>query len=319
MKDNKTKAKYDFSIVVPLFNEAESLIELHDRIVAVMRKMRCRYEIIFVDDGSTDDSANVIHALHRSNRNVKFIQFLRNYGKAAALSAGFAAASGRYVVTLDADLQDDPAEIPRLLEKLESGFDVVSGWKKIRRDPLSRRLASKIYNLFTSLFSGIRLHDFNCGLKIYRVEVVKSFKVYGELHRYLPVIAFHNGYRVGELPVQHFPRKYGKSKYGLARFARGAFDLATITFLTRYKMRPLHLFGFIGGVTFLIGTIISAVLVYERLFAHKYLSNRPLLFFGVLLIIVGIQFFSIGLLGEMIASLRQEQDTYIIKNQLGFS
>jgi glycosyltransferase involved in cell wall biosynthesis len=307
----------DVSLVIPFLNEVESLEELHHQIGTVMAGIRRSFEIIFIDDGSTDGSVDIVERLSRRDRRVRLIQFLRNYGKAAALDAGFVAATGRYVVTMDADLQDDPAEIPRLLEKLESGYDLVSGWKKVRHDPLGKRIASKVYNLFTSLFSGIRLHDFNCGLKIYRSEVVKTMRVYGELHRYLPVIAFRNGYRVGELAVQHHPRKYGKSKYGVARFARGAFDLMTITFLTRYKMRPLHLFGLIGGLCFLSGLGLSSWLVYERIFAQKYLSNRPLLFLGVLLIIVGIQFFSIGLLGEMIASLRRNQDTYQIKRCIG--
>jgi len=307
----------DFSLVIPLLNEAESLGELHRQIVAVMAGLRRSFEIIFIDDGSSDDSADIVERLCRKDRRVRLIQFLRNYGKAAALDAGFSAARGRYVVTMDADLQDDPAEIPQLLGKLESGYDLVSGWKKVRHDPLGKRIASKVYNLFTSLFSGIRLHDFNCGLKLYRSEVVKTMRVYGELHRYLPVIAFRNGYRVTELPVQHRPRRYGKSKYGVARFTRGAFDLMTITFLTRYKMRPLHLFGLMGGLCFIIGLGLSSWLVYERIFAHQYLSNRPLLFLGVLLIIVGIQFFSIGLLGEMITSLRRNQDTYQIKRCIG--
>ncbi|HOT95940.1 MAG TPA: glycosyltransferase family 2 protein [bacterium] len=307
----------DFSLVIPCFNEAESLPELYRQITAVMARMQKGYEIIFVDDGSTDESAQVIEALNRSDDRVKLIQFSRNYGKSAALAAGFRAVSGRYVVTMDSDLQDDPEEIPRLLEKLESGFDLVSGWKKVRHDPLTKRLASKVYNYFTSIFSGIRLHDFNCGLKIYRREVIASMRVYGELHRYLPVIAFRNGFRVTELPVRHHARQYGVSKFGMARFARGAFDLMTISFLTRYKMRPLHLFGVIGFICFLGGFFISLLLAYERLFENKYLSNRPLLFLGVLLIIVGVQFFSIGLLGEMITSLRKESDAFLVRRCIG--
>ncbi|HNW59289.1 MAG TPA: glycosyltransferase family 2 protein [bacterium] len=307
----------DFSLVIPCFNESESLRELYRQISAVLQRMQMSYEIIFVDDGSTDASARVIEELHRQDSRVKLIEFIRNYGKSAALAAGFRAVSGRYVVTMDSDLQDDPEEIPHLLAKLESGYDLVSGWKKVRHDPLSKRLASKVYNYFTSVFSGIRLHDFNCGLKIYRREVIASMRVYGELHRYLPVIAFRNGFRVTELPVRHHPRKYGVSKFGMARFARGAFDLMTISFLTRYKMRPLHLFGVIGFLCFLGGFFITVLLAYERLFANKYLSNRPLLFLGVLLIIVGVQFFSIGLLGEMITSLRKESDAFLVRRCIG--
>ncbi len=317
MKTHIEKAPLDFSLVIACFNEEESLGELYDKITAVMRAMSATYEIIFIDDGSIDGSAGVIESLHEKDNRVKLIQFLHNYGKSAALAAGFKLAAGRYVITMDADLQDDPEEIPKLLEKLQQGYDLVSGWKKVRHDPISKRWASKVYNYFTSLFSGIRLHDFNCGLKIYRREVVRTLRVYGEMHRYLPVIAFRNGFRVTELPVRHHARKYGHSKFGVARFARGAFDLLTISFLTRYKMRPLHLFGVLGVLSFLGGFFISLFLAYERIFANKYLSNRPMLFLGVLLIIVGVQFFSIGLLGEMITSLRKDTDAFLVKRCLG--
>jgi len=317
MKTQIEKTPPDFSLVIACFNEEESLPELYDKITAVMRAMSATYEIIFIDDGSFDGSAGVIERLHEKDDRVKLIQFLHNYGKSAALAAGFKLAAGRYVITMDADLQDDPEEIPKLLEKLQQGYDLVSGWKKVRHDPISKRWASKVYNYFTSLFSGIRLHDFNCGLKIYRREVVRTLRVYGEMHRYLPVIAFRNGFRVTELPVRHHARKYGHSKFGVARFARGAFDLLTISFLTRYKMRPLHLFGVLGVLSFLGGFFISLFLAYERIFANKYLSNRPMLFLGVLLIIVGVQFFSIGLLGEMITSLRKDTDAFLVKRCLG--
>jgi glycosyltransferase involved in cell wall biosynthesis len=305
------------SFVIPLFNEKESLEELHRRILQTMEPLKKPFEIIFVDDGSTDGSAEVLERLHRNDPRVKVIQFRRNFGKSAALNAGFRAASGAFVVTLDADLQDDPGEVPKLLQKLEEGYDLVSGWKKDRKDPLSRRLASRVFNFFTYLFSGIRLHDFNCGLKAYRRDVVKSISVYGELHRYIPVVAHKNGFRVTELPVVHHPRKYGRSKFGAARFFRGAFDLLTVTFLTRYSKRPLHLFGFLGILFFLSGTLISAVLAYQRLFLQRYLSNRPVLFLGILLIIVGIQFFSIGLLGEMITAINRDSDGYLIRRTLG--
>jgi glycosyltransferase involved in cell wall biosynthesis len=311
------RREIQFSIIIPFLNEKESLAELYQQISAVMASTRHRYEILFIDDGSTDGSAAVIENLHKSDRRVKLIQFMHNFGKSAALAAGFAAARGRFVVTMDADLQDDPAEIPRLYSRMQEGYDLVSGWKKVRHDPFIKRITSRVYNYFTSIFSGIRLHDFNCGLKMYRREVVKTMRVYGELHRYLPVIAHRSGFKVTELAVQHHPRKFGSSKFGMARFTRGAFDLLTITFLTRYRMRPLHLFGGIGLITFLSGFVISAVLAYERIVHQVYLSNRPILFLGVLLIIVGIQFFSLGLLGEMITSQRKESDLYSIKKCLG--
>lgn len=315
--DSQKEPRIKISLVIPLYNEQESLVELHQKITDIMQEMRHEYEIVFIDDGSTDRSAFIIEDLCAKDRHVKLIQFFRNYGKSAALAAGFAAVKGEFVVTMDADLQDDPSEIPQMLAKLEEGFDLVSGWKKKRYDPLSKRFASKIYNFFTSMVSGIRLHDFNCGFKMYRHQVVKTMSVYGELHRYLPVIAHRNGFRVTEIPVRHHARKYGSSKYGISRYMRGAFDLLTITFLTRYKMRPLHLFGILGLLSFFAGTIISIYLAYERLFLGRYLSNRPLLFLGVLLIIVGVQFLSLGLLGEMITSLRKDSDAFLVKRCVG--
>lgn len=306
------------SIVVPFYNEEESLKELCEKIQIVVHKMDLDYEIIFVDDGSADQSSSIVEELQKNDQHVKLVQFRKNYGKSAGLAAGFNASSGDIIITMDADLQDDPNEIPNLMNKLNEGFDLVSGWKKTRRDPFSKRTASKVYNFFTSVFSGIRLHDFNCGLKAYRAEVIKTIHVYGELHRYLPVIAHHNGFKVTELPVTHHERKYGKSKFGVARFTRGAFDLLTITFLTRYNKRPLHLFGLIGLLSFFIGSVISMVLAYQRIFHKMFLSNRPLLFLGILLIIVGIQFITLGLLGEMITAQRKDSDGYIIKRTLGF-
>jgi len=318
MSNDVVKVSPDISVVIPLYNEQDSLRELHDKIVTVMQSHDFSYEILFIDDGSTDSSVSVIEELVDKNNRVKLLQFRKNYGKSAALAAGFEYARGRYVITMDADLQDDPDEIPNLVDRLKEGYDLVSGWKKVRHDPLIKRWTSKIYNFFTSVFSGIRLHDFNCGLKAYRLDVVKSMHVYGEMHRYLPVLAHNNGFRVTEMPVKHFERKHGKSKFGVARFARGAFDLMTVTFLTKYKKRPLHLFGLFGVLTFLTGFVISLILVYQRLFLHQYLSNRPLLFLGVLCIIVGLQFFSIGLIGEMIISVRHENETYLIKRAEGW-
>ncbi|MBN2029047.1 glycosyltransferase family 2 protein [bacterium] len=306
------------SIVIPLYNEMESLPELHSQITQVCEKNNIPFEVIYVDDGSTDDSFRILEAIHQRDSRTKVIQFRKNFGKSEALSAGFSVAKGNMIVTMDADLQDDPAEIPRLIAKLNEGGDLISGWKRKRRDPLTKKIPSRLFNRITSFMTGIRIHDFNCGLKIYRREVIDSIqmKVYGELHRFLPVIAHQNGFIVKELPVTHHPRKYGKSKFGLGRFARGAFDFLTINFLTRYQNRPLHLFGIVGSLFFIAGFIISAILTYEKWVLDKDLSNRPLLFLGVLLIIVGMQSISIGLLGEMITALRNENDQSHIKRHL---
>lgn len=312
------KSIYDISVVVPLYNESESLIELTDKVSSAISGMKKNFEIIFVDDGSDDNSSDVIDELHAKDPRVKLIQFRKNLGKSAALAVGFAHCQGRYVVTIDADLQDDPEEIPSLIAKLEQGYDLVSGWKKNRKDPFTRKLASRIYNYVTSIISGIKLHDFNCGLKAYRREVVESLDIYGELHRYLPVLANWQGFRVTEAIVKHHPRKYGKTKFGARRYTRGFFDLLTVTFLTRYKKRPLHLFGGIGMLFFLAGVVISGILAYQRIFAHKYLSNRPLIFLGILLIIIGIQFVSIGLIGELITESKQSHDIYSIRKKIGW-
>ncbi|MCJ7813393.1 glycosyltransferase family 2 protein, partial [bacterium] len=262
------KNNISLSIVIPLYNERESLPELHKQICQVCEENKITFEIIYIDDGSTDDSFHILEEIHRKEPRVQVIQFRKNFGKSDALSAGFSVAGGEMIITMDADLQDDPAEIPKLILKLNEGFDLVSGWKKKRKDPLTKKIPSFFFNRITSMITGIRIHDFNCGLKIYRREVTEfvKLKVYGELHRYLPVIAFQNGFHVGEIPVIHYPRKYGKSKYGLTRFARGAFDFLTINFLTRYQKRPLHLFGILGVIAFIVGFIISGILTYEKLF-----------------------------------------------------
>jgi len=306
------------SVVIPLFNEAASLAELHDKITEVINRLRLRAEIIFVDDGSTDDSFEKLRQLQRRDRRVRVIQFRRNYGKAAALAAGFASAQGNSIVTMDADLQDDPEEIPHLLEELRKGYDLISGWKKRRHDKFSKRFASKIFNTVTGFFTGVKLHDINCGLKAYRREVTDNIRVYGQLHRFLPVLAQKEGFRIGEAEVKHHPRKYGKSKFGLSRYTSGLFDLVTVLFLTRYTRRPLHLFGLGGLISFMLGFGISAYLSYERLFNQRYLTNRPLLFLGLLLLIVGVQMISFGLLGEMLAATQNQTPNYGIKAELGF-
>ncbi|RMD94962.1 MAG: glycosyltransferase [Calditrichaeota bacterium] len=307
------EGKVKLSLVVPLYNEVESLHELHSRISEVLCTLQKPAEIIFVDDGSTDGSFQVLKELHQKDRRIRVVQFRRNYGKSAALAVGFQHARGEVIVTLDADLQDDPQEIPRLLAKLEEGYDLVSGWKKKRRDRFIKRWTSRIFNRVTSLLTGIKLHDINCGLKAYRREVTESIKVYGQLHRFLPVLAHWERFRVGEIEVQHHPRKYGKTKFGPSRFFAGFFDLITVLFLTRYTRRPLHLFGLAGLISLVAGLLINGILAYQRIFHQKYLSNRPLLFLGILLVIVGVQLFSIGLLGEMITESRKDRMEYLIK------
>lgn len=305
------------SIVVPLYNEVESLLELIPRLEAVATQVAgSAYEIWLIDDGSTDGSFEVIRRFHARNPRIRGIRFRRNYGKSAALAVGFAEACGEYVVTLDADLQDEPEEIPRLLAKLEEGYDLVSGWKKQRQDPLNKTVPSKIFNAVVSLVSGIRLHDFNCGLKAYRREVVKALQIYGEMHRYIPALAHWEGFRVTELPVRHHPRKYGRSKFGASRFLKGFLDLLTVLFTTRFLKRPLHLFGTLGVLFAVVGFAVDAYLVVEWALQRTVLSNRPLLFFGLGLIIVGVQLVSLGLLGELIVKSTLWQSSYGIAERL---
>jgi len=312
----KTSEKIDLSIIIPLYNEEKSLIELYENIISVLKGINKSHEIIFIDDGSQDRSFEILIDFHRKDKNVRIIQFRKNYGKSAALECGFREARGDIVITMDADLQDDPKEFPNLIAKINEGYDLVSGWKKKRYDPFIKRNTSKLYNFVTSIVSGIRLHDFNCGLKAYRNEVVKQIDIYGQLHRFIPVLAHWEGFRVGEIVVKHHPRKYGKTKFGAFRFIAGFLDLFTVVFLHKFKKRPLHLFGSFGLTLLLLGLIIDGILAFQRIFANKYLSNRPLLFLGVLLVIVGIQFISIGLLGEMITETQKRSTDYSVKNIL---
>jgi glycosyltransferase involved in cell wall biosynthesis len=309
----------ELSIIVPLYNEEESLPELQRQIDAVCRENKYTYEIIYVDDGSYDKSLAVLQELRAQQGDiVKIVSFRRNYGKSAALHEGFKRASGKYVVTMDADLQDDPAEIPNLIAAIEEGYDLVSGWKKKRHDPLNKTIPSKFFNWFTSLVSGIRLHDFNCGLKIYRHEVVKSLRVYGEMHRYLPVLAHWNGFRVSELVVNHRARKFGRTKFGVARFFNGFFDLLTVIFITKFNRAPLHFFGFTGAALFFVGFVVELYLTVEWILGVG-IGQRPLFFFGILMIIVGAQFVLFGLLGEMLTHHFDTQAEYTIKREDGFS
>jgi glycosyltransferase involved in cell wall biosynthesis len=294
------------SVVVPLLNEQGSLDELYREIAAALEPRGEPFEIVFVDDGSTDGSFSVLSGLHAEHTNVVVVRLRRNFGKAAALQAGFLEARGDVIVTIDADLQDDPAEIPQLLAKLDEGFDLVSGWKTRRNDPFLRRLFSRIFNWTTGVISGVRLHDVNCGLKAYRAEVVQGMRLYGELHRFVPVLAAYQGYRVAEIPVNHRPRQHGRSRYGPERYMRGFFDLLSVTFMGRYRYRPLHLFG---GIGVLMGAVGFVVLLYLTVlwFWGAGIGTRPLLTLGVLLMVVGIQFVSLGLISELITSQHEER------------
>lgn len=297
----------NLSIVVPFFNEHESLEELYNRIVDTCEQAGRDFEIIFIDDGSTDGSGDVAGAIAGRDTRVRLITFRVNNGKAAALQAGFDVASGDYVITMDADLQDDPSEIPALVAALDGGLDMVSGWKKTRHDPLSKRLPSKVFNGIVRFFSGMSLHDFNCGLKGYRREVVKTLSIYGELHRFIPVLARFEGFRVGELAVRHHPRKFGRSKYGARRFIAGFLDLMTVILLTRYTTKPLHLFGSIGLALCFLGGIVNTYIVALWLRYHNIQGRQPLLVGGVFLFLLGVQFISTGLLAELITHSRMER------------
>ncbi len=293
--------KLGISVIIPLYNEQDSLRELTAALKQqCMRLAGPKYEILFVNDGSTDRSGEILQDILGMSSRVTAISFRRNLGKSAALAAGFAEAQYGIVITMDADLQDDPREFVNLIGKLADGYDLVSGWKKKRHDPMSKTGPSKFFNWVTSIFSGIRLHDFNCGLKAYRKEVTDSLQVYGELHRYLPALAHWQGFRVTEIPVTHHPRKFGKSKFGSSRFFKGFLDLMSIVFTNRYGKRPLHLFGTIGTLMAIAGFVIDIWLTIEWALGLTSLSNRPLLLLGLLLILVGAQLISIGLLGEMI-------------------
>jgi glycosyltransferase involved in cell wall biosynthesis len=293
------------SVVVPLFNEEHSLETLYREIAGALES-QYDFEVIFVDDGSTDGSLSVLDRLHAESTNVVVVHLRRNFGKAAALQAGFLEARGDIVVTIDADLQDDPAEIPRLLAKLDEGFDLVSGWKTRRNDSLTRRLFSRLFNWSTAVVSGVRLHDVNCGLKAYRAEVLQGMRLYGELHRFIPVLASYRGFRVAEIPVNHRPRPHGRSRYGPERYLRGFFDLLSVTFMGRYRHRPLHLFG---GVGLLMGAVGFIILLYLTVawFWGQGIGGRPLFTLGVLLMVVGIQFVSLGLVSELITSQHEER------------
>ncbi len=310
----------DITVIVPLYNEEESLPELTSWIDKVCTKAGLSYEIIFVDDGSTDTSWQVVEELGQKNPNYKGIKFRRNYGKSAALNKGFEAAEGDVVITMDADLQDSPDEIPELYRMInEEKLDLVSGWKKKRHDPLGKTLPSKFFNRTTRIISGIKLHDFNCGLKAYRKEVIKSIEVYGEMHRYIPVIAKWAGFKeIGEKVVEHRARKYGVTKFGMERIIKGYLDLLSITFISKFGKRPMHLFGTLGTLLFFIGFVIAIYLAAAKLFYGVYkMTERPLFYLGLLSMIIGSQFFVTGFLAEMVSRNSSERNKYLVEKEMG--
>lgn len=303
------------SIVVPAFNEAESLPELHAALRTALDPLDQAYEILVIDDGSTDGTLDVVRRLNSRDPRVRGISFRRNFGKSAALAVGFAEARGDFIVTMDADLQDDPEEVPKLLARLEDGFDLVSGWKQNRQDPISKTVPSRFFNAVTSAASGLKLHDFNCGLKAYRAEAARSLDVYGELHRYLPALCHWQGFKVTELPVRHHPRKYGVTKFGMNRFVNGFLDLLSVMFLYSGSRSPLHLFGRVGLAMGLVGGGILAYFAVVWL-RGEWLRVRPLLLFGVGMVILAVQFVSLGLLGEMLAKNQQQGRTYAVRDRV---
>jgi glycosyltransferase involved in cell wall biosynthesis len=300
LEESRSEKNLDISVVIPVFDEEESLPELEKAISNALSKT-FSYEIIFVDDGSSDNSWAQIRDLSAQRVFVHGISFSHNYGKSVALQAGFEAAKGEFIVTMDSDLQDDPNEVPEMIQMLKDGYDLVSGWKKERHDPISKTVPSKFFNFVTRKVAGIELHDFNCGLKAYRAEVVKHIYLYGELHRYIPMLAKREGFnRITEKVVKHHPRKYGKTKFGLSRFMNGFLDLITLTFVQKYLQKPMHFFGTVGVLLLLIGGGINLYMAFIKLFFGAGIGERPLLFLGILLMVVGVQFFSTGLLGELI-------------------
>jgi len=307
----------EVSVIVPVLNEAGTVVELSKRVAEVLDRIGRRFEILFVDDGSSDETRQRVKEAHEIDNRVKLVSLRRNFGKAAALCAGFDHSQGEILITMDGDLQDDPDEIPRFLEKLEKeDLDLVSGWKELRRDPASKRYPSRLFNWVTRKLASVDLHDFNCGFKAYRREVLEEIALYGELHRYIPVLASRRGFTLGELSVVHHPREHGASKYGWDRYYKGLLDLITVLFITKYTRRPLHLFGMIGLTSLFVGLGINLYLAILWL-SGQTLSNRPLLLLGVLLMLLGIQVLTTGLIGEMITFKNfNRTDTYSVRERV---
>lgn len=318
-------SKFDISVIVPLFNEDESLPELSEWIERVMKANNFSYEVIMIDDGSTDRSWAVIEELSRKNPCLKGIRFRRNYGKSAALNIGFQECAGRVVITMDADMQDSPDEIPELYRMItEEGFDLVSGWKQKRYDPITKTIPTKLFNWATQKMSGLKLHDFNCGLKSYHMDVVKNIEVYNEMHRYIPVIAKWAGFKkIGEKVVQHRARKYGTTKFGLERFVNGFLDLLTIFFVSKFGKKPMHFFGVLGTLSFLSGFVVTCYIVAEKIYnvakniEHRGVTEQPLFYIALTVAIIGVQLFLAGFIGEMISRNATERNIYGIKQKVG--
>lgn len=300
------------SFVIPMYNEHDSIRELHDRITSAIGEVTEDYEVIYVNDGSTDASAETLDALFDEDHHVAVIHLRKNFGKSAAINAGFKQATGELIFTMDADLQDDPAEIPRFIDKINEGYDVVSGWKKDRKDPITRRIPSFLYNRVVSSITGIKLHDFNCGFKCYRSEVIREIEVYGELHRFIPPMAHARGFRIGEIAVNHHARRYGSSRYGVERFLSGFFDFLTTIMITRYLKKPLHFFGVIGLALFFSGVWINGYLTINWMLGTA-INNRPLLLLGILLMILGVQVTLTGLIADMIAFASKRDQEYSLR------
>jgi glycosyltransferase involved in cell wall biosynthesis len=316
--------KIEISVLIPLYNEGESLSELHDWIKKVMEEHDFSYEILFVDDGSTDDSWNVIKGLQAKNPKVRGFKFRRNQGKTAALQTGFNASNGDVIITMDADLQDSPEEIPELYRMItKDGYDLVSGWKQKRYDPITKTLPTKLFNAVTRSISDIYLHDFNCGLKAYKSEVVKNITIYGEMHRYVPVIAKWNGFgKIGEKVVQHQSRKYGHTKFGLERFINGFLDLLSITFVNKFGRRPMHFFGSFGFISFFFGTLITLFLIFEKIYCiytqkpFRNVTDNPLFYLALVAIILGSQLFLAGFLGELFVKQNVDKEDYTVSEEV---
>jgi len=305
----------DLTVLVPVLNEAENMRPLIEKLAQDLKPLGKSYEILVIDDGSTDGTFDQVRALSLSMPSLRGVRFRRNFGKSAALSVGFREARGRVVVTMDGDLQDDSAEIARLLAKIDEGFDLVSGWKQNRQDPITKTVPSKLFNAVTSAVSGVPLHDMNCGLKAYRSEVTRTVQLRGELHRFIPVLAHWSGFRVGEIPTVHHPRLHGKTKFGVSRFLNGFLDLTAVMFMTTSSNRPVHLFGRVGIAFALAGAVVTVLYTWPW-FLGEGLRLRPGLLFGLVLVILGIQFLSLGFLGEMIAGSRAEEPHYAIRERL---
>lgn len=321
---NKMK-NIDLSIVIPVYNEEESLELLYNSIINNLKNTNLNFEIIFIDDGSSDNSWNVIKTISKKKTNLSSIKFRKNYGKSDALDAGFKASNGTYVLTMDADLQDDPNEIYPLFKMInQDNYDLVSGWKKKRNDPLSKTIPSKFFNLVTRIFSGIKLNDFNCGIKIYKKELVNSINLYGEMHRYIPLIANWNGYdKIGEKVVNHNKRKFGKTKFGMERYIRGFLDLISVSFVYKFRKRPMHFFGSLGVISFLIGLISVGWIIYEKLSKIsnnipldqiRPVTDQPFFYIALVTIIVGVQLFLVGFISELIISINSDKNGYIIED-----